>query len=37
MKDSVPNIQEIFDTFQPKINRYLSHLVGEGDAEDLTQ
>ena len=37
MKDSVHNIQEIFDTFQPKINRYLTRLVGEGDAEDLTQ
>ena len=29
--------QEIYDTFQPKVLRYLVRLVGEHDAEDLTQ
>jgi len=29
--------QEIFNTFQPKIQRYLARLVGEFEAEDLTQ
>jgi RNA polymerase sigma-70 factor (ECF subfamily) len=31
------DFQEIFDIFQPKINRYLIYLVGESEAEDLTQ
>ena len=29
--------QEIHDTFRPKIHRYLTRLVGEHEAEDLTQ
>ena len=29
--------QEIYDTFRPKVLRYLTRLVGEHDAEDLTQ
>lgn len=29
--------QRIYDTFQPKILRYLTHLAGESEAEDLTQ
>lgn len=29
--------QEIHDTFRPKIHLYLKHLVGEHEAEDLTQ
>jgi RNA polymerase sigma-70 factor (ECF subfamily) len=29
--------QKIYDTYQPKILRYLTRMVGESDAEDLTQ
>jgi RNA polymerase sigma-70 factor (ECF subfamily) len=29
--------QKIYDIFQPKIFRYLTHLAGEQEAEDLTQ
>ena len=29
--------QEIYDTFQPKVLRYMTRLVGENEAEDLTQ
>ncbi len=29
--------QKIHETFRPKIFRYLTHLVGEPEAEDLTQ
>jgi RNA polymerase sigma-70 factor (ECF subfamily) len=29
--------QEIHNTFRPKIHRYLTRLVGENEAEDLTQ
>ena len=29
--------QEIYEIFQPKILRYLTHLAGESEAEDLTQ
>jgi RNA polymerase sigma-70 factor (ECF subfamily) len=29
--------QAVFDEFQPKILRYVSNLVGESDAEDVTQ
>lgn len=29
--------QDIHETFQPKIHRYLNGLVGNHDAEDLTQ
>jgi RNA polymerase sigma-70 factor (ECF subfamily) len=37
MENQKLEFQEIFDAFQPKIIRYLSRLVGENDAEDLTQ
>ena len=37
MNASKLDFQKIFDTFQPKILRYLSRLIGEGEAEDLTQ
>lgn len=29
--------QRVYETFQPKIYRYLTSLVGEEEAEDLTQ
>jgi RNA polymerase sigma-70 factor (ECF subfamily) len=29
--------QKIHEAFRPKIHRYLTHLVGEHEAEDLTQ
>lgn len=29
--------QEIYDTFQPKVLRYMVRLIGENEAEDLTQ
>jgi RNA polymerase sigma-70 factor (ECF subfamily) len=32
-----PEFQKIYDAFQPKILRYLTRLVGEAEAEDLTQ
>jgi RNA polymerase sigma-70 factor (ECF subfamily) len=28
---------EVYDSYQPKILRYLSHFIGESEAEDLTQ
>jgi RNA polymerase sigma-70 factor (ECF subfamily) len=31
------DLQEIFETYQPKILRYLGHLAGEEEAEDLAQ
>jgi RNA polymerase sigma-70 factor, ECF subfamily len=37
MEENKWDFQEIFDTFQPKIYRYLMRLVGESEAEDLTQ
>jgi RNA polymerase sigma-70 factor (ECF subfamily) len=37
MNDQNLDFQEIYDDYQPKINRYLTRLVGEGDAEDLAQ
>ncbi len=40
METSTPNIlgfQAIYDQFQPRILRYVSNMVGEADAEDLTQ
>ncbi|RPI35067.1 MAG: RNA polymerase subunit sigma-24, partial [Chloroflexota bacterium] len=30
-------MQEIYTAFQPKILRYITRLVGENEAEDLTQ
>jgi RNA polymerase sigma-70 factor (ECF subfamily) len=32
-----PDLQTVYDEFQPKIRRYLSRLVGGPDAADLTQ
>lgn len=37
MPDKDLMFQEIYNTFQPKILRYLARLVGENEAEDLTQ
>lgn len=37
MKGSDFDFQEIYESFQPRILRYLTRLVGENEAEDLTQ
>ena len=37
MHDSELEFQKIFDAYQPRILRYLARLVGEHEAEDLTQ
>jgi RNA polymerase sigma-70 factor (ECF subfamily) len=37
MDVSEPDFQEIYDTYQPRILRYLVRLVGEPEAEDLAQ
>jgi RNA polymerase sigma-70 factor (ECF subfamily) len=37
MSDMKPEFQIIHDTFRPKIYRYLSRMVGDYEAEDLTQ
>lgn len=37
MNERELDFQNIYDTFQPKIHRYLTRLVGEYEAEDLTQ
>ncbi len=37
MTDEDRNFQQIFTTYHPKIVRYLSRLVGEGEAEDVAQ
>jgi RNA polymerase sigma-70 factor (ECF subfamily) len=37
MSERTLEFQEIYETFQPKILRYLARLVGEDEAEDLTQ
>ena len=37
MDDSELGFQKIYDTFQPKVLRYIVRLVGEPEAEDLTQ
>jgi RNA polymerase sigma-70 factor, ECF subfamily len=37
MSDTESEFQEIHDTYRPKIFRYLSRLVGEHEAEDITQ
>jgi RNA polymerase sigma-70 factor (ECF subfamily) len=34
---NILSFQVVFDEFQPKILRYVSNLVGESDAEDITQ
>lgn len=35
--DQNPVFQEIYDTYYPKLVRYMTGLAGEADAEDLTQ
>jgi len=37
MSANESEFQKIYDIFQPKILRYLTHFIGESDAEDLTQ
>src|SRR3989304_7037573 len=37
MHDSELEFQKVFDAYQPRILRYLARLVGEHEAEDLTQ
>ena len=37
MSDDELEFQRIHETFRPKIHRYLTRLVGEDEAEDLTQ
>ena len=37
MRNDELDFQNIYDTFQPRIHGYLSRLVGEYEAEDLTQ
>jgi RNA polymerase sigma-70 factor, ECF subfamily len=37
MNDGIQNFQDVYTVFQPKILRYLTRLVGEANAEDLTQ
>jgi RNA polymerase sigma-70 factor (ECF subfamily) len=37
MSDDELEFQNIHETFRPKIHRYLTRLVGEHEAEDLTQ
>ena len=37
MADGEFNFQNIHDDFRPRILRYLTRMVGEGEAEDLTQ
>lgn len=37
MNTSPLEFQKIYETYQPKILRYLTHLIGESDAEDLAQ
>ena len=37
MSDDELEFQKIHEAFRPKIHRYLTHLVGEHEAEDLTQ
>jgi RNA polymerase sigma-70 factor, ECF subfamily len=37
MVDNESNFQKIYDDFSPKILRYMTRMVGEAEAEDLTQ
>ena len=37
MDDSELNFQKVYDDYHAKIYRYLKHMVGDGEAEDLTQ
>lgn len=37
MEASAPDFRTLYDEFAPRIRRYLTRLVGESEAEDLTQ
>ncbi len=37
MDEAVPDFQRIHDEYRPRIQRYLAHMVGDFEAEDLTQ
>src|SRR5512133_1854646 len=37
MEARAPDFRTLYEDFAPRIRRYLSRLVGDGDAEDLTQ
>lgn len=37
MDQGAPDFREIYDSYHPRILRYLTRLVGTSDAEDLTQ
>ena len=37
MSDAQLDFQKIHDDFRPRLQRYLARLVGEFEAEDLTQ
>ena len=37
MQDSEGDFRKLFEDFQPKIYRYLTRIVGEDEADDLTQ
>ena len=37
METNQPEFQQIYNSFQPRILRYLLRMVGESEAEDLTQ
>jgi RNA polymerase sigma-70 factor (ECF subfamily) len=37
MDGSALDFEEVYDAYQPRILRYLTHMVGEAEAEDLTQ
>src|SRR5512142_1564683 len=37
MGAGAPAFQQIYDSFQPKIRHYLARIVGQDEAEDLTQ
>jgi RNA polymerase sigma-70 factor (ECF subfamily) len=37
MAEEITDFQKIYEDFYPKILRYMTRMVGEGEAEDLTQ
>ncbi len=37
MDDREPKFQDVYDAYHPRILRYVTRLVGEAEAEDLTQ
>ncbi len=37
MADDILDFHTIYETFHPKIVRYLTHMIGRADVEDLTQ